>query len=300
MMSAGTSTELPSVSVVVPAYRQATYIGACLDSIARQTYPGEVDVVVVDDGSPDDSADVARRHALRPKVVQKVNGGVATARNRGVAESAGELVAFLDADDTWLPRKLELQVEALRAVGLRGLSFTRFQRVTPEGEPLPNEPWPDADMVPSRQLFVRRNFAGCSTVLVHRECLERAGGFPESEVLKTGGQDYALWLRIAAYYPLAFVPEVLMHYTVHPTNRVGTDSVKHYEGGMNAVRDFARWDPQRFAAMVAAPVGVPPLALIGAQRSLRLVRHLAKQNGLAGIDWSRIGRAVGRQLRAAP
>ena len=105
----------PGVSVIIPAYRQAEFITACLDSIAAQTYAGPIEAIVIDDGSPDDSAAVAEAHPLRPVVIRQENQGVSGARNRGIAAASYPLIAFLDADDAWLPEKLDVQVAALMA-----------------------------------------------------------------------------------------------------------------------------------------------------------------------------------------
>lgn len=243
---------LPSVSVVVPAFKQADYVQSCLDSVAAQTWKGPVEVVVVDDESPDDVGDRARAHPIGAKVIRQSNTGVAGARNRGIAESTGEWVAFLDADDRWVPEKLERQMREVSRRGLPCLSFTRYRRTRTDGLPAAEPEHPSAllDAKPGRLVF--GNFVGTSTVLCHRLCLERCGGFPETEVLQRGGQDYALWLRIAAFFPLVYVPEVLTLYTVHPRNRVGDDPLKHFKGGINALDDFFVWSPERFTSMAGA------------------------------------------------
>ena len=102
-----------------------------------------------------------------------------------------------------------------------------------------------------------------------RACHERAGFFPTREVLQRGGQDYALWLRVASLFPLVYVPDVYMLYTVHESNRVGTDPVKHFVGGINALSDFVEWAPERFAPMTHRT-----LAGVWAARTAKLTRDL--------------------------
>ncbi len=245
---------LPAVSVVVPAFKQADYIDACLDSIAAQTWEGSIEVVVVDDESPDDVSERARAHPLGAKVIRQKNTGVAGARNRGIAESSGAWVAFLDADDRWTPDKLARQMDAVHRRGLPCLSFTRYCRTPTDGSAAPEPEHPAVDLSPSARKLVYGNFVGTSTALCSKRCLDRCGGFPETPMLQRGGQDYALWLRIAAFFPLVYVPEVLTLYTVHPTNRVGADPLKHFKGGVHALEDFHDWDPERFEAV--AGVGV--------------------------------------------
>lgn len=242
----------PLISVVIPGYRQAEFIDGCLDSVAAQSWDGPLEVVVVDDGSPDDLGRRAREHPLRPTVIQQSNQGVAAARNRGIAESSGRWIAFLDADDRWTPKKLARQMEAVTERNRPALSFTRYRRVDPRGEPIDVEPdHPPEQLRAHARKLLRHNFIGTSTVLVHRSCIQRCGGFPETEQLRHGGQDYALWLRIAAYFPLVYVPEFGTEYTVHDTNRVGTDPVGHHRSGLEALVDFYRWDPTRFRSLAA-------------------------------------------------
>jgi glycosyltransferase involved in cell wall biosynthesis len=104
----------PVVSVVIPAFNAARYLGEALDSVFGQTLT-DLELVVVDDGSTDETPQVVQGYGSRVRYVRQPNAGVASARNRGVAESSGRYVAFLDADDVWLPGKLERQLEALAA-----------------------------------------------------------------------------------------------------------------------------------------------------------------------------------------
>ena len=278
---------LPSVSVVVPAYRQAALIGRCLDALQRQTYARPVEVVVVDDGCPQSTGEVAARHPLKPKVIRQPNAGVAAARNRGIAESSGVIVAFVDADDRWHPQKLERQVGRMRGEG-PALCFTRYRRVDPEGVELLTEALhPDERLVPSARALAYQNFIGCSTAAVDRACLDAVGGFPDSEPLRRGGQDYALWLRIAARFPLLYVPEVLVDYTVHVGNRVGVDLVKNYQGAFDALYDTWRWDRQAFRRMTGSSY-----RLVAARRASHLGRVLVARRTLEAAVW-------GRALRSA-
>ncbi len=245
-------SDLPSVSVIIPAFRQADFIDACLDSVAAQSWEGPLEVVVIDDESPDDVGGRARNHPLKPRVIRQLNRGVAGARNRGIRETTGTWVAFLDADDRWTEDHLTRHMEALQAGSRPALSFSRYRRVTPAGEPLSIAPeHPAVDLKPSARRLLIQNFIGTSTVVAHRECLTRAGGFPDTPELRRAGQDYALWLRIAAYFPLVYVPHVGVLYTVHADNRVGVDPVRHHSGGLYALAELQRWEPDRFRSLSA-------------------------------------------------
>lgn len=256
--------DLPTISVVIPAYNQADFIKAALDSVAAQTWPGPVEVIVVDDDSPDDIGDRARAHPLKPTVITQENTGVSGARNRGIEEARGEWIAFLDADDQWLAAKLKQQMDALLKLRRPALSFTRYRRVDPQGKRLeiaPDHPSPKLKARP--QKLLRQNFIGTSTVIAHRACFERCGGFPETALLNRGGQDYALWLKIAALFPLVYVPEIGMLYTVHESNRVGVDPVIHHRAGIAALRSLYEWDEALFKSL--SPLSLQ--ALIGLRKA---------------------------------
>ena len=104
----------PSISVVIPCYNAAAFLRATIESILGQTQP-VLEVIVVDDGSTDDSARIAESFGPPVRVIRQPNQGESAARNRGIEAAAGEWVAFLDADDLWLPTKVELQAEAIRS-----------------------------------------------------------------------------------------------------------------------------------------------------------------------------------------
>src|SRR5262245_39908172 len=103
---------MPNVSVVIPSYNSAAYLPAAIDSVLAQT-ARDLEVIVVDDGSTDDTPDVVARYGPPVRGIRQANAGVAAARNRGIAEARGRYIAFLDADDTWEPVKLERQLGEL-------------------------------------------------------------------------------------------------------------------------------------------------------------------------------------------
>lgn len=282
-----TSTPLPKVSVIMPAYKQAAFIEASLDSISEQTYKGPIEILVIDDESPDDTAERARKHPSKPRVIQQKNTGVSGARNHGISLASGQWLAFLDSDDRWAPDKLEAQLEACMALERPCLSMTRYQRVKASGEPLAkaNE-HPSLNLEVNPRRLIYQNFIGTSTVLAHRECFERCGSFPANKALLRGGQDYALWLRIASLFPMVYVPKVLTYYTVHEINRVGIDPLKHHEGALHALKDFERWAPERFEPLAGAS-----LSAVSAWRSAKLLKDLA---------WRRSEYPEGTLKRALP
>jgi glycosyltransferase involved in cell wall biosynthesis len=204
-----------SVSVVVPAWRAAGTIARTLASVAAQTVP-PLEAIVVDDGSDDGTSDAAE--ACRPLmgavalvVVRQDNAGAGGARNRAIELAHGELVAFLDADDEWLPDKLERSLEKFAADP--GLDFVSHDvvAVAEDGGETIRDTARHFRGDPLVALF-KRGFVGTSTVVARRAAVVAAGGF---EPALRAAQDHDLWLRLAARGRFLTFPGALMRY--HPT-----------------------------------------------------------------------------------
>jgi len=118
----------PLVSIIVPAWNCARWITATLESVYAQTYRNW-EIILVDDGSTDDTRSILDRHMVRLRYHHQENRGTAAARNAGLRKARGELIAFLDDDDLWLPRKHELQVKALRAASECGAGLHRWESI---------------------------------------------------------------------------------------------------------------------------------------------------------------------------
>jgi glycosyltransferase involved in cell wall biosynthesis len=200
----------PLVSVVIPCYGQAAYLEEAIESVLAQTY-AQVEVVVVDDGSPDNAARLAGRFPW-VRCVRQPNSGLAAARNTGIGESEGELLVFLDSDDRLLPRALEVGVEELRAHPEAAFAFGRYRRVAADGRRLENDeqPRPDADPY---SVFLRYNYAGVPAAGVfRRSALEEAGNFDET---LPGAEDYDLGLRLSRQFAVRPHGELVVEYRVH-------------------------------------------------------------------------------------
>jgi len=205
------------VSVVVPAFNAARTIQETLDSISQQTYR-TIEVIVVDDGSTDHTAEIARRHSLcdpRFRVVSKPNGGVASARNEGIRASSGEFIAFIDADDLWHPTKIAKQLDALLAAGPdTALVYSPFRLIDADGKVLASpHKYGVSGWVLYRHFY--SNLVGNgSALLVRKKVLEEFGGF-DTWLRRQGAEgceDLLLQLRIAAHYRFGEVSEYLVGY----------------------------------------------------------------------------------------
>lgn len=202
------------VSAIVTAYNAAAFIQEALDSVLAQTHPAD-EIVVVDDGSTDNTAALVATYAARGvRCVTQPNQGAGAARNRGLAETTGEWVAFLDGDDLWLPDKLERQLAYATAhpeVAL--LSGPKIwwdvARDTRSVKALARP------RQPQREILVRNFIGNPSQALLRRAAVQEVGNFDPTV---RWGQDWDLWMRLLNHYPFALLPDPLIIYRWHSAN----------------------------------------------------------------------------------
>jgi len=209
----------PAVSVVIPAYNAAAFISPALDSVLAQTFAEPVEIIVVDDGSKDDTAGAVARYGDRVRFIRQTNGGAASARNAGIRAARAPWLAFLDADDMWQPDHLARLLAAAGALPEAHLAYGTKQWVDQSGTPLPN-------LVPPSQLPAGWIFADlyedcvvstCSTVLARTDTVRALDGFSEDPRFRVT-QDYDLYLRLAARHAVASDPAVRVLYRRHDGN----------------------------------------------------------------------------------
>lgn len=229
-------TTQPLVSVVIPAYKAQRYIAETLQGVLAQTYP-HLEVIVVDDGSPDQLGEVVQQMALqdgRIRYVRQQNAGVSAARNCGFSLSRGEYVAFLDADDVWWPENLALKVGRLQVEdeGL-GMVHSDWEMIDAKGVP-------QGVYSAGKEGYLLRDLLAwngtCvpapSSVLLRREVLEEVGGF-DTELSTAADQEF--FMRVATRYRIGRVPQVSWYYRVHGDNMhsnialMERDELKVYE-----------------------------------------------------------------------
>ena len=219
-----------TVSVVIPTYNYGRFIGEAVESVLAQTLL-PVEVIVVDDGSTDETEGVVGSFAERGvRYVRQENAGVCAARNRGVAESSGELIAFLDADDTYEPTKLERQVAKFvedPEVGLVHCGMREFDSQTSETITLHLDGGEDG-VAENLLLWDGPVVVGPGgTIVVRRKAFEDVGGFdPRMKV----GEDWDFCYRVARKYKVGFVAEPLVNYRSH--GAAAHHNVDNMERGM--------------------------------------------------------------------
>ncbi len=209
----------PKVSVIIPTFNRAHILGRAITSVLGQT-DTDLELIVVDDGSSDDTAALIRKFPdPRLRYVQQPrNLGVSAARNRGIAEARGEWLAFLDSDDLWLPQKLERQFAALKGVDCVA-SYCALLRIDGKNQTrIPGaadavhsgmKPWP---------ALLMDGIWFSQTWLVPKRVMLAAGLFDERMSI---WEDWDLFLRIALQGPVHHLPEVLVHSMVSPDSLVG-------------------------------------------------------------------------------
>jgi glycosyltransferase involved in cell wall biosynthesis len=197
----------PLVSVVIPAYNADWCVAKAIDSVLAQDFR-DFEVIVVNDGSTDDTVAVLAGYGEMIRAVHQANGGLSSARNAGIRAALGDLVAFLDADDWWLPGKLSRQVELMAARPEVGFSSTAARVEDPDGSLLNLWACPQWEGAFLAHLFGELAcVAGSgSAVMVRRGLFDQAGGFDES---LRSLEDIDMWLRLAAVTDYACIPEPL-------------------------------------------------------------------------------------------
>jgi glycosyltransferase involved in cell wall biosynthesis len=217
----------PLVSVIIPVYNGQRFLGDAIRSALAQTYPA-TECIVVDDGSNDGSAAVARSFGPRVRVLSKENGGVASARNAGVLAASGELVAFLDADDYWLPDKLEVQMRAWLRRPWAGMCFTGYamasgDRGRPRRRIMATEP---DHRIRAATLLEGYGIAFGITALLTRSAIDVLGPFDER--LSVSADISYAWRLLQSYEVLA-IPQPLAVYRLHGRDQMHNDldAVEH-------------------------------------------------------------------------
>jgi glycosyltransferase involved in cell wall biosynthesis len=224
----------PTISVIIPCYNGERFLRRAIDSVRAQRYPRDrLQIVVVDDGSRDGSHELARRLAeADPRILalRQANAGPAAARNLGIAQSSGELIAFLDCDDTWRRDKLVRQARRLRDDPALGLVHCGCRFVDAQGDEVRG--WVrrsrSIEGYALLELFCEF-FLITSAVMVRRRCLDAVGGFdPALRV----GEDNDLFLRLLAQYPIGCIDLPLLERTIRP------DSLSREDFDLDARNDL--------------------------------------------------------------
>lgn len=204
------------VSIILPTYNCANFLPDSIRSILLQTY-GSYEIVVVDDGSTDNTKEVLDTFMGKIKYISlEQNKGLPTARNIGIQSAQGKYIAFIDADDLWSPEKLQTDIEYFQMYPEVGMVYSRHVNVDEKGKFINRG---TKRQLPSGnifiQLFSEQNFITTSTVVVKKEVFETTGLFDEQFF---NCQDWDMWLRIAFYFKVAGINKFLVKYRHNPNS----------------------------------------------------------------------------------
>jgi glycosyltransferase involved in cell wall biosynthesis len=225
----------PLVSVVIPTFNCAKYLPESVGSAVSQTF-AEKEVIVVDDGSTDNTKEVLAPFRERITYIYQENSGASSARNRGVAQSSGKYIAFLDADDIWMERKLQKQVDFFeRQPKSVKLTYTDWEYFFDPPDLRPR--WilkiSAYGGKVTRQLFCH-DFIYTPTVMIEKEFLTSLGPFDTGLTI---AEDYDMWLRASAACEFGFLPEVLTAVRMRPQSLIQVSLRETRERTWIAVRD---------------------------------------------------------------
>jgi glycosyltransferase involved in cell wall biosynthesis len=286
-----TGPDTPLTSVVIPCYNQAHFLGDAIQSVHRQSYP-RIETIVVDDGSSDSTADVATR--LDVRCVRQENRGLPAARNRGLAESSGEYIVFLDADDRLLPHGVEANVGALEGQPEAAFVVGWAHDITSGGELIPwTNPPPIA---PGRDLYAALlddwySVPCPASVMYRRGPLLAIGAFDES---LRSAEDLDVYLRLARDHPAYAHSASISEYRQHPGTMTTNNGVmlESALATLQAERKYVRRDRTLRAAHRRGTIAM--------RRWYGELLAAELTAALRGRRWSEARRAMGILLRWYP
>ena len=215
----------PFFSIVIPLYNKENSIEKTLKSVFYQSF-SDFEVIVINDGSTDKSDEKVKAFSdVRVRLISTENRGVSQARNLGLKEAKGTLIAFLDADDYWFPHHLENLYQLHKNFPNAGLLASNYQFyysdkriIQPLFDGIPTQKW--SGIVPDFfKASMKYRLAWTSAVAVKKEVFESLGNFDENITLGAG-EDTDMWIRIALNYPVAFDNEVSAYYQMETENRI--------------------------------------------------------------------------------
>jgi glycosyltransferase involved in cell wall biosynthesis len=270
-------------SAIIPTYNQAAFLQRAILSVLEQGLPnaGEVEVIVVDDESTDATSEVAAEFGSRIRYLRQANRREGAARNLGAVHAGGTYFAFLDSDDYWLPGKLAADLARFEQADRPALVYSRGRNVDPAdqliGERRLSNPQGDVFWSLAREAFMPM-----STVAVRADAFRTCGGFVEDRDL-SGTADWELWMRLAARWPVGFVPQTATCIRVHERN-MSRDPAYMERAMLSGVR-YALADP-----VIARRAS-------GRERFIRACMYVtialnAYANGRRGQSWPWLGRAL--------
>lgn len=307
----GNPLEPPVVSVVIPVFNQAAYVVGAVDSVLDQDYPS-IELIVVDDGSTDETSARLAAHPGGFRVIRQENRGAAAALNHGISASAGSLVCWLSADDLFRPGKIRRQVEAFQEDPDLGLVYTGYERIHADGARIaviaaPKPAHRDAFI----SVFWRNSING-SSVMMPRAVLEACGPFDER---LRADVDADMWLRLTRRHRIRCIDGILLSYRIHANTLSADDALmvasmtevrrrRIRDGTLRSVLEASEPNPPRLLAWMAVDFAMQGLfeladeiltlsrsmgrdlrAQLVAATTIRLIPPAGRSRARAALSW---------------
>ncbi|MEW6620095.1 MAG: glycosyltransferase, partial [bacterium] len=207
---------MATISIIIPTYNAENFLPQAINSVVEQTYQ-DIEIIVVDDGSTDNTKRIIEPFMDKIYYIYKDNGGSASARNVGIKSAKGEYIAFLDADDIWLPQKLELQINLFRQCQEIDWIHTNLMLIDESGNIIGVRRVSDTLSGNIFKTLFMENWVLTSSVMVKKDCFKMIGMFDEA-LSRT--EDYDFWLRLAHHYKCGYLEQPLVKYRIHPTQKI--------------------------------------------------------------------------------
>jgi glycosyl transferase family 2 len=247
--------DAPLVSCIIPAYNYANYLPAAIDSALAQDYPADrLEIIVVDDGSTDDTPAVLAAYEGRVRTIRQENGGLNAATTTGLEAATGQLLTFLDADDFWRPDRTRLLVDALRAAPAAGIAYGDMEVIDADGATMaPSFRWAAGLQSPSGRVFEPLfigNFISAGAMMVRAELASSFQPIPSFAAY----QDWWIATQVARVADVVAIPQPVNVYRYHGANmNLGVEAGDRLTSLHEAEIPFRRWLLQTAEANLVGP-----------------------------------------------
>jgi glycosyltransferase involved in cell wall biosynthesis len=228
----------PKITTIITTYNHGIFLSDAIDSVLAQTYHGQIEIIVVDDESTDDTPAIASKYGESISYHRISHAGKSKAANYGLKKASGDFIAFLDADDVWEPEKLDKQIKVFNENPHVGVVYARRSWIDPQGRLQQIDPRPLHKGYILEEIFFD-NIICYSSVLIRREVWNAYGGFNEN---LCASMDYELWLRLAALTYFDYCDEALVRYRTGHTN-LSKNKEQRFTIALQIMDAFIRCNP---------------------------------------------------------
>jgi len=280
------------ISIITPTFNRFDFIRDAIESVLTQTI-SNWELLIIDDGSTDDTKTVVASYLSDPRINYffQDNQGQATARNNGLMHSKGQYICFLDSDNLWKPKKLEIQYESMVSNNNIDVVYGDGETINESGEVISTANMKRYSGNITEQLL-RDNFVSFNTAMVRTACIKGIGGFDNSVRF---GDDYDLWLRLSAESRFLYIPEVFEQYRVM-SDQISSNKEARFSSNKTTVERFLSKNPG-IVSQRAIKIGYSAFYVRRGRYRLGQRRYLmAMQDFLKALRYTPFGVNVWRAL----